>query len=122
MAESMLRLCGGCEVHLLFPSPAPDDPSVRRLGLVADNSEAVACSPVVMRRLPTEDGRAHSELLFPATTMRSLAEARGFAEPEVLLHAARGVVCVNRRLQIEDVSVEYYTGMPYLCRVTTSEI
>lgn len=122
MAESMLRLCGGCEVHLLLPSPEPDDPALRRLGLAADNIEEVACSPVVMRTLTTEDGRARCELLFPATTMRPLAEARGFAEPEALLHAARGIVCGNRRLQIEAVSVEYYAGVSYLYRVTASEI
>jgi hypothetical protein len=122
MAESMLRLCGGCEVHLLLPSPEPDDPSLRRLGIAADNFEGVACSPVVTRTLITEDGRARCELLFPTITMRPLAEARGFAEPEALLRAARGVICGDRRLRIEAVSVEYYAGVSYLCRVTAREI
>lgn len=122
MAESMLRLCGGCEVHLLLPSPEPDVPSARRLGLATGSIEEVACSPVVTRTLPTEDGRARCELLFPATTMLPLAELRGFAGPQALLRAAHGVVCGNRRLQIESVSVECYAGVSYLYRVTASEI
>ncbi len=119
-AEAMIRVLGGCSVTVLFPVSTANEQSKPGLGLGEQLTEQVELSPAAMLTLPRDSGLAATrlELLVPASTIFTTMAERVAATPENLFDSALGVIHEGRLLRIESWTAEYFSGTPYLFRVT----
>ncbi len=120
-AEAMLRALGGETVSLIFPMPGASDANTVGLGLSAVAAEDVSISPVVMRPLANDSGRARREFLFAAAPVYAQAELRAIGSAEDLFQSALGILHQGRLMHIESVTPELFGGSAYLYRVVAVE-
>jgi hypothetical protein len=122
-ADAMLYALGGNEVVVLFPLIGmPNDPSAQ-LGLVDPGVQQVIFSPVVVRSLtdPSSGPRRRLEFMISSTAVAAAVVSQNSASAEALFESALGLVYDNDLFHIVDVITEYFSGMPYLYRLTAVE-
>lgn len=114
--NGMMRALGGTWVKLRLPGGgAPGEE--RELGMTPAVYQEVELGPVVVRAVPSRDGRERVQALISANALDLLMPAFGETKGRKFLEQVSAIVYGNGVFQVTAVSAEKFGGLEYLYRV-----
>ena len=123
LADAILRTVAGTTAYLQVTGANPDTEQ-SEVGLVANNFQQVAISPVLMRKLPPtwrEGDMPRWEMLMSATSVEAQVASMNLASAQSLFSMTMSVTMAGQSYLIESVASNEAMGTVYVYRLLVRE-
>ena len=123
LTDAILRTVAGTTAYLQVTGANPDTEQ-SELGLVANNFQQVAISPVMMRKLPPtwrEGDMSRWEMMLSATSVQAQVASLNLSSAQSLFAMTLSVSMAGQSYLIESVGENEAMGTVYLYRLLVRE-
>ncbi len=123
LTDAILRTVAGTTAYLQVTGANPDAEQ-SEVGLVANNFQQVAISPVMMRKLPPtwqEGNMSRWEMMLSATSVQAQVASMNLASAQSLFAMTLSVSMAGQSYLIESIGENEAMGTVYLYRLLVRE-